>query len=131
MELNDAVRQFLEEARFAVAATINRDGTPQQTVVWYSLQGDEIVMNTAKNRLKDMNLRRDPRMSVCVEDGYRYVTLKGSVRLDETNAQKDIEQIVARYEGADRARQMMRTQFSKEQRVTVRMRIEKVSGIGF
>lgn len=130
LELSEAVRAFLEEVRFAVAATINPDGTPQQTVVWYELRGDEIVMNIAKGRLKERNLRRDPRMSVCVEDSYRYVTLKGRAVLDEANAQKDIESILIRYHGPERAREMMRSQFSREQRVTVRMRIEKISGIG-
>ncbi len=130
MELTESVRRFLDEPRFAVAATLNRDGTPQLTVVWYELRGDEIIMNTAKGRLKDMNLRRDPRMSLCVEDGYRYVTLKGRAILDEANAQKDIEAIVTRYHGPERAKEMMRNQFSKEQRVSVRMQIEKISGIG-
>ena len=130
LELSEAVRAFLEEVRFAVAATINPDGTPQQTVVWYELRGNEIIMNTAKGRLKDRNLRRDSRISLCVEDGYRYVTLKGRAVLDEVNAQKDIESILIRYHGLERAKEMMRTQFSKEQRVTVRMRLEKISGIG-
>jgi PPOX class probable F420-dependent enzyme len=130
LELSEAVRAFLEEVRFAVAATINSDGTPQQTVVWYELRGHEIIMNTAKGRLKDRNLRRDPRMSLCIEDGYRYLTIKGRAVLDETNAQKDIEALLIRYYGPERTREMMRTQFSKEHRVTVRLRIEKISGIG-
>ncbi len=130
MELTEAVRNFLDVPRFAVAATISQDGTPQLTVVWYELRGDEIIMNTAKGRLKELNLRRDPRMSLCVEDGYQYVTIKGTARLDEVNAQKDIEIISARYVGQERAKEMMRTQFSREHRVSVRLQIEKVSGIG-
>lgn len=130
MELTEAVRRFLEEPRFAVAATINQDGTPQQTVVWYELRDDQIIMNTAKGRLKELNLRRDARMSLCIEDGYRYVTIKGRAILEEANAQRDIEALAVRYVGNERAREMMRTQFSKEQRVTVRLQIEKISGIG-
>ncbi len=129
--LTEAILEFLNEVRFGVAATISKDGTPQQTVVWYLVEGDEIIMNTAKGRIKDLNLRRDPRMSMCVEDGYRYVTIKGRVTLDEVKAQHDIKVLVERYHGAERAAQMMRNQFSKEQRVTVRLKIEKVSGIGF
>ena len=53
-------RAFLNEKRFAVLATINKDGTPQQTVMWYELQGDEIMMNTAHGRLKDRNLAARP-----------------------------------------------------------------------
>ena len=42
--LDEKVRAFLEEKRFAVLATIKRDGSPQQTVMWYELQGDQIMM---------------------------------------------------------------------------------------
>ncbi|MBF6589385.1 MAG: PPOX class F420-dependent oxidoreductase, partial [Ktedonobacterales bacterium] len=77
MRIPEHVRRFLDEPRFAVLATLSPDGTPQQTVIWYELDGDEIVMNTAEGRIKSGNLRRDPRISLCVEDGYRYVTLTG------------------------------------------------------
>jgi predicted pyridoxine 5'-phosphate oxidase superfamily flavin-nucleotide-binding protein len=36
-QIADNVRDFLNERRFAVLATINKDGTPQQTVMWYEL----------------------------------------------------------------------------------------------
>lgn len=131
MELTQAMLDFLNEPRFAVAATIGKDGMPQQTVVWYQIQGDEVVMNTAKGRIKEINLRRDARMSLCIEEGYRYVTIRGRVVLDEVNAQQDIERLAIHYVGAVRAKEMMRTQFSKEERVTVRLKMDKVSGIGF
>lgn len=129
--LTEVVRRFLEEKRYGVVATINKDGTPQQTVVWYLLTDDEIIMNTAKGRLKERNLRRDPRLSFCVEDGYHYVTIRGPVILTEEGAQRDIEALAARYEGEEQARHMMRTQFSKEDRVTVRLKIDKVTAYGF
>jgi PPOX class probable F420-dependent enzyme len=97
MVLTESHRLFLDEPRFAVLATINPDGTPQQTVVWFALQADQIIMNTAKGRLKDLNLRRDARLSFCVEDGYRYLTIRGKATLDEVNAQRDIETILNRY----------------------------------
>lgn len=131
MELTQAMLDFLNEPRFAVAATIGKDGMPQQTVVWYQIQGDEVIMNTAKGRIKEINLRRDGRMSICIEEGYRYVTIRGRVVLDEVNAQQDIERLAIHYVGAARAKEMMRTQFSKEDRVTVRLKMDKVSGIGF
>ena len=125
--LTDEVRAFLLERRFAVLATINADGMPQQTVVWYELQGDEIMMNTAAGRLKDRNLRRDPRVSLCVEDDYRFVTITGQVRFveDQATAQADIERLATRYDGAESAREQM-ARFSTQQRVTLRVPIEKV-----
>ncbi len=131
MILSDAQRLFLDEPRFAVLATINQDGTPQQTVVWFAVQGDQIIMNTAKGRLKELNLRRDARLSFCVEDGYRYLTIRGRAALDVVNAQRDIQTILARYFTPEKVREMMRTQFSRGERVTIRMSIEKISGSGF
>jgi PPOX class probable F420-dependent enzyme len=128
-QLSAEARAYLSERRFAVLATINADGTPQLTTMWYELQGDEIMMNTKANRLKDRNLRRDPRVALCVEDGYRYVTLTGTVRLidDQATAQADIKHLATIYDGADKAEQQMRDQFSREQRVTIRLTIERVS----
>lgn len=125
--LSDEQRAFLAERRFAVMATINPDGMPQQTVVWYELQGDEIMLNTAAGRLKDKNLRRDPRISLCVENEYIFVTITGHARLieDQRIAQADIERLAVRYDGAESAKRQME-RFSKQQRVTIRVPIEKI-----
>ena len=61
--LTPAVRAFLDERRYAVIATINESGAPQLTAIWYELQGDEVMMNTAAGRLKHRNLQRDPKSS--------------------------------------------------------------------
>ena len=126
--LSDKARTFLAEKRFAVLATINPNGTPQLTTMWFELQGDEIMMNTKVGRAKEQNLRRDPRISICIEDGYHYVTLSGTARLDDDQltAQADIKRLAERYHNPHKAEQMSRDQFSKEQRMTFRMTIERV-----
>lgn len=127
-ELNDRIRAFLEERRFAVMATINPDGTPQQTVMWYDLQADEILMNTRRGRVKDLNLMRDPRLSVCVEDGYKYVTLTGTATLieDQTVAQADIRRLAIRYHGPVKGEEQAQRLFSKQERITIRLHIDRV-----
>lgn len=132
VELSDSARAFLDEQRFAVLATINKDGTPQQTVMWYELQGDEVMMNTAHGRLKDRNLARDPRISICIEDGQRFVTLRGAVTLNDEieTAQADIKRLAARYSGAEQAEKSA-ANFRKEHRITLRMKIEGVMERGF
>lgn len=132
-QLTKDVRESLSETRFAVLATINRDGTPQQSTVWYELQDGEIMMNTRRGRLKDRNLRRDPRASICVEDGYRYVTIRGTVTLidDQEVAQEDIKRLAIRYHGQDISEDQVRNQFSKEERVTIRLPIDHLSAYGF
>jgi PPOX class probable F420-dependent enzyme len=131
-QLSPGARAFLDEPRFCVLATINADGTPQQSTVWYELRGDEIVMNTKWGRLKDRNLRRDARASVCVEDGYRYVAVRGFVTLvdDQSVAQPDIERLAVRYDGEAKAAEQVRNQFSQEQRVTIRLQIEHIKEYG-
>ncbi len=133
MALSGAVRAFLEEPRFASLATINPDGSVQQTVMWYALRGDRTLMNTARGRKKDRNLLRDRRVSICVEDGYRYVTIAGEVGLveDQATAQADIAALAARYHGPERAAEMVRDGFAKQERISLLLPIGKVDVHGF
>lgn len=127
------MRAFLEEPRFASLATVNPDGSAQQTVMWYALRGEHVLMNTARGRKKDRNLLRDPRVSVCVEDGYRYVTIAGEVALveDQATAQADIRALAERYHGAERAEEMVRTGFAKEERISLLLPVGHVDAHGF
>ena len=127
-ELDDKVRRFLEEKRFAVLATAGKDGVPRQTVMWFELQGDRIMMNTAVGRLKEKNLSRDPRLSFCVEQEYKYVTITGRAELDydTERSQADIRALAIRYHGQEKGEEMSRDLFSKQARVTFYMSIEDV-----
>ncbi len=67
VDLSEKARAYLQELRFAVLATINHDGTPQLTTMWYLLEDDgSILMNTKVGRAKERNMRRDPRISICI-----------------------------------------------------------------
>jgi len=127
-ELSAKARTFLQEKRFAVLGTINSDSTPQLSVMWYELDGDEILMNTKVGRVKERNLRRDPRISICIEDGYSFLTLVGTAQLidDQTRAPADIKRLATRYHNPAKAERMMHDTFSKQQRVTICMTIERV-----
>ena len=127
-ELTPAARAFLRELRFAALATINRDGTPQQSTMWYDLDGDTILMNTAAGRVKHRNLLRDPRASICVVDGYRWVTISGHIELDDeqTVAQADIKRLAIRYHGPEKGERQARESFSKQHRVTLRLTMDRI-----
>src|SRR5829696_5972660 len=127
LQLSEDVRTFLEEERFAVLATVNRNGSPQQTVMWYELRGDTIVMNTRRGRKKDRNLIRDPRVSLCIEDGFRYVTLEGTIELvdDPATGQTDMAALALRYHNAAKAEQMVREEFAFQERVTLLLHVER------
>jgi PPOX class probable F420-dependent enzyme len=126
--LSDTARKFLQEKRFAVLATINKDGSPQLSAMWFELLPDDtILMNTKAGRLKERNMRRDPRISLCFEEG-GYLTLTGLVELldDPEAGQRDIHRLAVRYNGEEKAQQQVETQFSREKRVTIHMKITKV-----
>ncbi|HEU0115934.1 MAG TPA: PPOX class F420-dependent oxidoreductase, partial [Thermomicrobiales bacterium] len=71
--------------------------------------------------------------SLCVEDHYRYVAINGAIALDDDprRTQRDIEALAIRYHGPEKAAAMMRDQFGKEARVTLRLSIERVDVHGF
>ena len=130
--LTPAVRAFLDERRFAVVATINESGMPQLTAIWYELQGDEVLMNTARGRLKERNLRRDPRVALCIEDDQQYVTLYGRATLidDQAQAQADDLRLAIRYDGCARAEERAPL-IAQQQRVTIRVALTHVHARGF
>ena len=132
MSLDSSVREFLNEKRFAVLATINDDGAPQLTVMWYLLRDDTIVMNTTWTRVKGKNLQRDPRISICVEDGYRFVTISGAATFDDDQAiaQRDIRDLAIRYHGPEDGAQVAE-QFREQHRVTIYLPISQIIVRGF
>ncbi len=132
MQLDLVIRDFLAVPRFAVLATIAPSGLPRQSVMWYDLLDDEtILMNTAEGRAKLADLRRDPRASLCVADGYRYVTLIGRIELldDQQRAQADILRLARRYVPEDEIPDWER-QFRTQRRVTLLFRVERVRAHG-
>jgi PPOX class probable F420-dependent enzyme len=133
LKLRDDLRAFLEEDRFGVLGTINENGSPQQTVMWYELRGDTIVMNTRRGRRKDRNLLRDARASLCVEEGYRYVTLEGTIEMieDQAIAQADIAALATRYDGPETAAETVRNVFNKQERITLHLNVDRVEVHGF
>lgn len=84
--------------RDPVLATIGTDGMPSLSVMWAIIEPDgSVLMNTAKGRRKYLDVLRDPRVSVCFEDGYEYVTLEGTVTLRDDPDFHDIERLRDRY----------------------------------
>lgn len=90
---------------FANLATLNADGTPQVTPVWFDWDGSRLRINTAKGRLKDKNLRRTPAVALSIMDPdnpYRYVQVKGRVAaVTESGADAHIDSLAKKYLGKD------------------------------
>jgi len=115
---------LMAELRFPVLAVLTGDGAPNQSVMWFDLDPDEpdtILMNTKVGRAKERFLRRDPRISLAFEEELKWVALQGRAELDEDRERSlaDIMALARRYGSSGE-------EFRGQQRVTFRMRVEKV-----
>lgn len=128
MALPDNVRTFLVGLHFATIATIDPDGQPRQAVIWYLLDGDELLINSRVGRRWPTNLLRDPRISVSVmdeADPLRWVGLNGTVEVaaEGDAAQLDIAEMARKYEDPTEAEQSIRA-FQRMERITFRVRFD-------
>ncbi len=128
--LSDWARAFLREDRVAVVSTLNTDGSPHVTTIWYLLQEDgTLIMSTPGRTQKVKNLRRDPRIAVCVGDERRSVSLYGMVTIssDQNVIRRDLEQLTARYIKEEAARAPALSLFLQEGRVALHIKPVKVT----
>jgi PPOX class probable F420-dependent enzyme len=65
-ELSEKARKLFEDPNYLFVATVNADGSPQVTPVWTALDNGHITFNTAVGRVKERNLRRDPRVGLSI-----------------------------------------------------------------
>jgi PPOX class probable F420-dependent enzyme len=100
--MNDVVRKLLDAPNPAVLATLNADGSPQTSVVWVTREGEELLISTQAGRLKERNVRRDPRVSLTVydlTDPLVYVEVRGTVTVTEDAGRAVAVRIAEEYEG--------------------------------
>lgn len=90
---------------FAHIATVGENGLPQVTPVWIDFDGEYILFNTARGRVKDRKLQANPTVALSVQDPdnpYRYVGLQGKVVADtEEGAVDHIHALSRKYTGND------------------------------
>ncbi|HUY79758.1 MAG TPA: PPOX class F420-dependent oxidoreductase, partial [Ktedonobacterales bacterium] len=89
-------------------ATVRADGRPHVAPVWFALDGDTIVFNTGEATVKGRNLRRDPRVSISVDDEtppFSFLLIDGTATIssDPDELREWAGRIGGRYMGADRA----------------------------
>jgi hypothetical protein len=114
--------------RYATLATINRDGSPHQIVVWFLVRGDEIVVNSRRGRRWPTNLERDGRANIAVYEDEDAVTINCALErvYDGNVAQDDIAEMARLYDTPQDAEREIR-RFQAEDRITFILRPTKVS----
>jgi PPOX class probable F420-dependent enzyme len=115
---------------FGMLATVSRDGSPHQAVIWYLVRDHAIVINSAVGRIWPTNLLRDPRCSFAIEDGYEWVGIRGRAQAvtDQATAQADIAAMARRYHAADpeKAEALIRDTFEPQRRISFLVRPDRV-----
>ncbi len=103
-----SVRHAIEGGHLAHLVTLNPDGSPQVTVVWIGLDGDDVVAGHLFNHKKLRNVARDPRVAISLETGRpgpggldEYLVLYGTARVTEGGAPELLQELAHRYIGPD------------------------------
>ena len=112
--LTEPLVKFFRGKNFAFLGTLNKDGSPHVTPTWIDMIEKEneegqkgiILINTAKDRIKQKNVSRDPRVSISIVDEdnpYSMITIKGRV-VDQTikGADEHIDKLAKRYLNSER-----------------------------
>jgi PPOX class probable F420-dependent enzyme len=106
--LSASARALLDSPALAHLVTLNPDGSPQVTVVWVGLEGDEIVAAHLPEHRKVRNIRNDSRVALSIETDNRnamglneYLVVYGTARITEGGAAKLLQQLAHTYLGPD------------------------------
>jgi PPOX class probable F420-dependent enzyme len=115
---------------FANLGTIMRDGSPQVTPVWVDYDGKFVRVNSALGRMKDKNMRRDPRVSLSIQDPenpYRYLEIRGKVaEITQNGADDHINSLSQKYLN----KPVYPFRQPGEVRVTYKIEPQKISSMG-
>ncbi len=95
---------LLPETRaYAYLATLMPDGSPQLTPLWVDTDGVYILLNSAKGRVKDKNMRARKQVAILITDPKdpfgRYIQIRGKVvEVTEEGALEHINKLSLRYD---------------------------------
>ena len=96
---------LFEKKAFANLVTLMADGSPQVTPVWVDFDGARVIVNSARGRQKDRNIRRNPSVALAISDPdnpYRYLEVRGRVaEITEDGASEHIDRMAKKYLGLD------------------------------
>ena len=131
---DEEIRAFLGQSLTIIISSIGRDGVPHPIPMWYAVEDDgAIVMSTYTKSQKIRNLKRDPRVSLLVEDGTAYSELRGVLMYGVAELVQDVEPVTdmlmavsSRQGGAEAGDLRPQMRQSAEKRTGIRVRPDKV-----
>ncbi len=98
--------ELFQKKSFGHLATLLPNGTPQTSPVWVDFDNTYVLVNSARGRLKDKNMRQRPQVALSIQDPddpYRYLEVRGRVvEITEQGAEEHIDRLAKRYLGLDR-----------------------------
>jgi PPOX class probable F420-dependent enzyme len=105
-ELSDSARRLIEGPNLAFLAEVMEDGSPHASPVWIDHENGHVTFNTAIGRLKERNIRRDPRVAISIadkDDPYKKVDIRGRVVeiVEGEEAERQIDALAKKYIGQD------------------------------
>src|SRR3990170_3929457 len=134
MKVPPEVRQLIESGCPAPLVTLNRDGSPQVTLVWIGLEGDELVAGHLPRNRKVRNIGRDPRVAVSLEADTKssmglteYVVLYGEARIQEGGAPELLQRLARVYIGPNVKFPPMD---DPPPGYVTRIRVDRIEGVG-
>ncbi|MGH8981275.1 MAG: PPOX class F420-dependent oxidoreductase [Acidimicrobiales bacterium] len=127
-KLTDKAKELVARRVFASLATLDPDGRPQVTPLWVEMDGDDVLVNTARGRVKARNFEQDPRVGICIVDPESpyggCVALQGTVVEATTDGADDhIDRLAYKYHGVDK----YPNRRPGEVRLKVRIRVDHVA----
>ena len=103
MKLSDKAKRLIDGKNFASVATLMPDGSPQVAPVWIDRDGDTIILNATVSRQRTRNLRRDPRVAICIfeqNNPYSNVLIRGKVvGITKKGGEQHIDKMNMKYRG--------------------------------
>jgi|SRR5918992_969585 PPOX class probable F420-dependent enzyme len=129
-QITEPVARLFEGKNFAFVSTLMGDGSPQITPTWIDIEKDtdnNILINTAKCRIKQKNVSRDPRIAISVvnqSNPYEMVTIRGKVieQITQDTAEEHIDKLAKKYLGVDK----YPSRSPGEKRVILKVKPEKI-----
>ena len=123
------IAAYLDAPYIAVVATIHRNGTPHLTPNWYRYDGQVLTLITRTDRLKYLNLQRDPRISVCMYDppvASNDVVITGTATWNDQGIWDEARRIIERYRAPNEVDDYV-ARWQSEPRVLITVAPERIA----